>query len=101
MLDSDLSNSHKITKNIILVNKLGLHARASARLVSTADRFESEVYLTRLDNQHIASAKSIMGLMMLAAPCGTKFMLSAEGPDAETAVSAVYDLISHRFGEEE
>ena len=90
-----------LKKNIALSNKLGLHARASAKLVSTADRFESEVYLTRLDNGLIASAKSIMGLMMLAAPYGTRLSLSAEGRDAEAAIIAVANLITHRFGEED
>ena len=90
-----------LKKNIALSNKLGLHARASAKLVSTADRFEAETYLTRIDNGLIASAKSIMGLMMLAAPYGTQFILSAEGPDAEAAMIAISNLINHRFGEED
>ena len=82
-----------LEKNIKLINKLGLHARASAKLVNLAERFESEVYLVREDNQLIASSKSIMGLMMLAAPCGTAFILRAEeGPDSETAIQAILDL---------
>lgn len=93
--------SQQFSKQVALINKLGLHARASAKLVSTADKFESEVYLMRQDNQLVASAKSIMGLMMLSAPCGTRFILTSEGPDAEAALHAVDNLIQNRFGEEE
>jgi len=90
-----------LEKKISLINKLGLHARASAKLVGLAERFEAEVYLVREDNQLIASAKSIMGLMMLAASCGTSFILKAEGPDAEQALDAVANLINQKFGEEQ
>jgi len=90
-----------IKKNISLSNKLGLHARAAAKLVSTAERFSAEVYLNRMDNGMIASAKSIMGLMMLSASCGTPLTLSAEGEDAEKALLSVIHLIEKKFGEEE
>lgn len=89
-----------LEKNISLSNKLGLHARASAKLVNLSERFESEIYLIRQDNQLIASTKSIMGLMMLAAPYGTNFILRAEGPDARQALEAVENLINQKFGEE-
>ena len=83
-----------------LINKLGLHARASAKLVALAERFESEVYLIREDNGLVASSKSIMGLMMLAATFGTPLTLKAEGPDAKEAMDAVVNLINQKFGED-
>ena len=84
---------------VILCNQLGLHARASAKLVDTANRFSAEVCLLT-DTQQQANAKSIMGLMMLGAPCGTQIQLDATGDDAEQALEAIVTLINNRFGEE-
>ncbi|MEW5796907.1 MAG: HPr family phosphocarrier protein [Candidatus Zixiibacteriota bacterium] len=81
-----------------IVNKLGLHARPSAHLVSVAAKFESEVFLTRDDLK--INAKSIMGVMMLAAEKGSELLVEADGPDAEAAVNAVIELIQSGFGEE-
>lgn len=81
-----------------IVNKMGLHARPAARLVQTANRFEAEITLEK-DGQH-ANAKSIMGVLMLAAPPGTDLQVAAEGDDAEEAVLAIGELISEGFGEE-
>jgi phosphocarrier protein len=81
------------------LNKLGLHARASARFVSMATEFESEVILRR-DGQMV-NGKSIMGIMMLAAAKGTELELCAEGKDEARAVEALAGLINSRFGEEE
>ena len=86
-----------ITINIS--NKLGLHARAAANLVNVASRFESDVILHK--GEQSAHAKSIMGLMMLGATCGTEIMLSAEGEDSKEALEAVKTLIENRFGEDE
>jgi len=82
-----------------IVNKLGLHARASAKLTETAAAFSSEVWLTR--NGRRVNAKSIMGVMMLAAGKGTRITIETEGADAERALQAVLSLIAGRFGEEE
>lgn len=80
-------------------NKLGLHARASAKLATEASRFDCEVILSR-DNVEI-NAKSIMGIMMLAACKGSELQLRAEGTDAEAALDCIEALINSRFGEGE
>lgn len=87
------------SETITIINKLGLHARAAAKLVNTASRFRSDVRLRR-DNKD-ANAKSIMGVMMLAAGKGTEMTLEAEGPDEEEALEAMKQLIAERFGEGE
>ncbi len=83
---------------VLINNKLGLHARASAKLVSLAAGFKSEIWLKR-DTQQV-NAKSIMGIMMLAAACGTEIELCAEGKDQDKAIKALAELIVNRFGEE-
>lgn len=83
---------------VTVVNKLGLHARPSAKLTATASRFRSEVWLSR--NSRRVNAKSIMGVMMLAAARGSTLKVEAEGPDAEQALAAVVELIASGFGEE-
>ncbi len=88
-----------IEKTLAVINKLGLHARAAAKLVNTASRFESEVLIEH--NGQNVNAKSIMGLMMLAATNGTTLSMRVEGPDAEQAADAVAGLFADRFGEEE
>ena len=82
-----------------ITNKLGLHARAAAKLVALASKFTSEVQL-RKNNQEV-NAKSIMGVMMLAASQGTGIRLEAEGEDAEAALDALEELVNNRFGEAE
>jgi phosphocarrier protein HPr len=82
-----------------IVNKLGLHARAAARLTEVAGAFASEVWLSR--NGRRVNAKSIMGVMMLAAGKGSRVVIEADGEDAEAALSAVLALIGEGFGEEE
>ena len=82
-----------------IVNKLGLHARAAARLTEVAGAFASEVWLSR--NGRRVNAKSIMGVMMLAAGKGSRVLIEAEGEDAESAVAALVKLIAERFGEDE
>lgn len=88
-----------IQQEIEIINKLGLHARASAKLTQLAGKFRSEVWLTR--NARRVNAKSIMGVMMLAAGKGSKVMLEAEGEDETECVSALVQLIQDRFGEGE
>ena len=82
-----------------IVNKLGLHARASAKLTQVASGFKSEVWLTR--NGRRVNAKSIMGVMMLAAGKGSTVKIEADGPDADAALAALTKLIADRFGEGE
>ena len=82
-----------------IVNKLGLHARASARLTQVASRFGAEVWLSR-DGRRV-NAKSIMGVMMLAAGKGSRILIEAEGDDAQDAMGAILALIAGKFGEEE
>ncbi|MFU8832322.1 MAG: HPr family phosphocarrier protein [Wenzhouxiangella sp.] len=86
-----------IRRDITLTNRLGLHARAASRLVQTASEFESEVWLGR-DGRRV-NAKSIMGVLLLAAPFGTELVLEVEGPDEEAASEKLITLIESRFGE--
>jgi len=82
-----------------IVNKLGLHARAAAKLVKTASAFESAVQIKR--NQREVNAKSIMGVMLLAAGYGSEVELSVAGPDETEAMAQLQALIESGFGEEE
>ena len=82
-----------------IVNKLGLHARASAKLTQTAGRFAAEVWLSRSGRK--VNAKSIMCVMMLAAGKGTRITVETSGDDAEPALAAVLALIADKFGEGE
>jgi phosphocarrier protein len=84
---------------LTIANKLGLHARAAAKLTQTANSFHSEVWLTR--NGRRVNAKSIMGVMMLAAGKGASITVEAEGRDADEAVAAIRALVAGRFGEAE
>ena len=84
---------------ITIINRLGLHARACAKLVKAAAHYESRIEL--LQGEKCADAKSIMGLMMLAAPQGSKLTLTADGVDARDAANEILQLINERFGEEE
>ena len=82
-----------------IVNKLGLHARASAKLTQTATAFSSEVWLERSGRR--VNAKSIMGVMMLAAAKGSTIVIDTEGADADQAMAALQALIADKFGEGE
>ncbi|MBE0624111.1 MAG: HPr family phosphocarrier protein [Burkholderiales bacterium] len=82
-----------------IVNKLGLHARAAAKLTQLASGFQSEIWLTR--NGRRVNAKSIMGVMMLAAGKGAKIDIETDGSDADAALQALLCLIVDRFGEAE
>ena len=89
----------EITQEITIQNKLGLHARASGKLVDVASRYGAEIMLYKGNEE--ANAKSIMGLMMLAAGFGTKINLHATGEDAAEAIQAVVELINNKFDEED
>lgn len=84
---------------VAITNKLGLHARASAKLVSLAAEFKSEITLARNGQQ--VNGKSIMGIMMLAAAKGTELQVCADGRDETKAIEAIVNLITNRFGEDE
>jgi phosphocarrier protein len=82
-----------------IINKLGLHARASAKLTQAASAFQCDVWITR--NGRRVNAKSIMGVMMLAAGQGSSVSIEATGADAEQALAAILQLIGDKFGEGE
>jgi phosphocarrier protein len=81
-----------------ILNRLGLHARAAAKLVRLANGFASEILVSK-DGMEV-NGKSIMGVLMLAAPMDAKILIRANGPDAEEAVAAIGELIAGKFGEE-
>ena len=87
-----------ITADIRITNKLGLHARPSAKLVNTASQYESEIMLKR-DNIEV-NGKSIMGVMMLAAEMGATITIKVDGPDEKEALEAIIDVFNSKFGEE-
>ena len=88
-----------LQQEVEIINKLGLHARASAKLTQLAGQFAAEIWLTR--NSKRVNAKSIMGVMMLAASKGSKVGIEADGSDAQEAIDALTALVADRFGEGE
>ena len=84
---------------VTIVNKLGLHARAAAKFVTTASSYSSEVDISR-DGQHV-NGKSIMGVMMLAASRGTELIIMTQGADEVEAAESLVNLVEDRFGEQE
>ncbi|HSI95120.1 MAG: HPr family phosphocarrier protein [Methylophilaceae bacterium] len=88
-----------VRQDVEIINKLGLHARASTKLTQTASQFKAEIWLER--NNRRVNAKSIMGVMMLAASKGSKVAVEAIGPDEAEALAALVVLINNRFGEPE
>jgi len=88
-----------LQREVEIINKLGLHARASAKLTQVAGHFKANVWIGR--NGRRVNAKSIMGVMMLAAAKGSKVMIETDGPDEEQAMDAVTQLIAARFDENE
>jgi phosphocarrier protein HPr len=84
---------------VVIPNKKGLHARASAQFVRTASNFQAKVSVTR--EGHTVGGTSIMGLMMLAAGQGHSILIETEGPDAEAALEALIKLVEGKFGEDE
>ena len=86
-------------REIEITNKLGLHARASAKLTQLAGQHQCEVWMSR--NGRRVNAKSIMGVMMLAAPKGSRVMIETSGPDEEEAMNGIVRLIAEKFGESE
>jgi len=88
-----------LQQDVEIINKLGLHARASAKLSQVANQFKSEVHLQRNGNK--VNAKSIMGVMMLAAAKGSAIGIETSGPDESEAMQALIGLIQDKFGEGE
>lgn len=88
----------EISSEVTVVNKYGLHARPAAEFVKLANRFTSNIWIRKDDIE--VSGKSIMGVMMLAAECGSVVHVRASGDDAEAAVDALVQLVQNRFGED-
>ncbi len=91
-------NKNTVERELTVVNKLGLHARAAAKLVTLASRFQSEITLSRGERR--VNGKSIMGVLMLAAGQGSQVMLQASGADARLALDEIAALFADRFGED-
>lgn len=96
---STSSRMDKVVRKLEIKNKLGLHARAAAALVQTVNRFSAQVTFSKDDQT--ADGRSIMGLLTLAAPQGSKVLVEASGQDAEQAVRAIERLIDRKFFEAE
>lgn len=90
--------SAKLTARALIANKLGLHARAAAKLVEAAARFQSTIHINK--DAESVDARSILGLMMLNARIGSHIEVTVEGPDAREALAAVLALIEAKFGED-
>ncbi|HEX9392794.1 MAG TPA: HPr family phosphocarrier protein [Usitatibacteraceae bacterium] len=88
-----------LRQELEIINKLGLHARASAKLTQTAGRFKSDIFVSKAGKR--VNAKSIMGVMMLAAGKGTKIEVETSGADENDAMDAVVLLVNDKFGEGE
>jgi phosphocarrier protein len=88
----------EVTKDLVVTNKLGVHARPAAMFVKVANRFESEIFVEK-DGETV-NGKSIMGLMMLAAGPGSKLHVRASGPDASQAVNELEQLLKRKFDED-
>ncbi|PYI84633.1 MAG: HPr family phosphocarrier protein [Verrucomicrobia bacterium] len=95
---SRVAPPQKIDKEILIVNRLGLHARPAAMFVRIASRYRSEIWVSKEGEE--VNGKSIMGLMMLAAGQGSKLRIRCEGPDAEEAMEELEALINARFNED-
>jgi phosphocarrier protein len=86
-----------VSKELLIVNRLGLHARAAAQLVKTANQFASEITIQKEAEE--VNAKSIMGILMLAAACGSRILVTIDGEDAEIAMNTIEELVNDGFGE--
>jgi phosphocarrier protein HPr len=88
-----------IARNVTIINRLGLHARAATRLVSCASEFEADILISK-DSRSV-NGKSIMGVLTLAASTGTELTIEVDGVDEQSAMLAVIQLINNRFGEDQ
>jgi phosphocarrier protein len=98
MTAEQTSQTGAVVREMAIINKRGLHARASAKFVQTAERFDAEITVTR--NGESVGGTSIMGLMMLSAGIGTSIVVSATGREAQAAIDAIAELVADKFGEE-
>ena len=107
MSDDDASPQHEpgpsvpagaISRELPIINKRGLHARASAKFVQMVERFSADVWVTK--GGETVGGNSIMGLMMLSAGPGTSIVVSATGPEAQAALDAITELVASKFNEE-
>lgn len=85
-------------KSFTIINRLGLHARAASQLVQEANKYNSDIFVSR--ESHEVNGKSIMGILMLAATCGSEVTVKAIGSDSEVAIAGIGDLITRGFDEE-
>jgi phosphocarrier protein HPr len=97
MGELEKNESSRVVKDLKILNELGLHARAASALANLASKFRSEISILK-DGIEV-NGKSIMGILMLAAPRGSVITVSAEGDDANEALKAIEDLVRRRFGE--
>ena len=95
---SESTPQSKVTKELMIVNRLGLHARPSAMFVKTASRFKCEIWVEK-DGEQV-NGKSIMGLMMLAAGQGSKLVVTCEGVDGEKALAEIEEIVRRKFDED-
>ena len=98
LMNKKTEGDNAVVKELTILNKLGLHARPAAMFVRIANRFSCEISVEK-DGEEV-NGKSIMGLMMLAAGCGSQLKVSASGDDAEQAVKELAELIQRKFDEE-
>lgn len=94
----DVAPEDALVRRLPIVNRKGLHARASAKFVQTVERYDAEVTVSRCGET--VGGRSIMGLLTLAAAQGTEILVAARGPQAQAAIDALTDLVAGRFGEE-
>ena len=97
MLEAVLEKIEVLEQEFIVANKLGIHARVAAQIVKVASQFESDIWIAKGDNR--VSGKSILDVMTLVCPHGSKVQISANGPDASEAVNALAVLFQTKFGE--
>jgi phosphocarrier protein len=97
--DAPSSSGQRLAEDMLIVNRKGLHARASAHFVRCAEQFDADITVSK--DQSTVGGTSIMGLMMLSAGQGSTIHVTAAGPDAAAALAALSQLVSSRFGEEE
>ncbi len=93
-----MPESNNLERSVVIQNRFGMHARPAAEFVKLANRFQSELWVRKGDLE--VNGKSIMGVMMLAAECGSEIVIRAQGDDAPQALEQLCDLVDRRFGEE-
>ena len=96
-MSSRATETDAVRDEVVIVNRLGLHARAASKLATLASRFQAKVLLAK--DGHTVDAKSIMGVLLLCGTPGSTLVVTATGPDAQEAVSAIVALVAGRFGE--